>query len=172
MARKLPLLLDHVFFLLSRQDTTIQLTAVRRIACQSKRRVTLHSVYTQHFGLYGLGLFNRIKDPAKNRLFSPNRSKGVTYVREGKHPAVMGLDRLMKCRCVFQRNQNRPDIISQLACWSLDVQHFTLKVEGNKHPRLQLSTCMGLCGSSETILKLEDTFLWYHTSSREVKRPS
>lgn len=40
MARKLPLLLDHVFLLLSRQDAAVQPTAVGRIACRDKFRVT------------------------------------------------------------------------------------------------------------------------------------
>lgn len=60
VARKFPLLPDHVFFLLRRQDTPIQLTAVRKITCWNTTRSDLlhfHSVCAQHSWFRGCQTF-------------------------------------------------------------------------------------------------------------------
>lgn len=76
-------MLDHVFFLLGRQDTTVHLTAVWVVACGNK--TVIRSTPSALGAVRGTGyrsFLNRIKRPAKNAslFFS---SKGTKNVGEG-----------------------------------------------------------------------------------------
>ena len=65
MARKVPLLPDHVLLLLSRQDAAIHLTGLRRITYWNKTKATISTLHSAQFGLWNIDLFNQIERPSK-----------------------------------------------------------------------------------------------------------